>query len=142
MITSNIQRVWLWNVDDNETKQDSGQDAGAPLGDDDFENGEDLAYIASGMKDAIEKETMYEGEHMRGDLESVRGATTDPSHLWPRGVNGKPTVPYTISSTFTASDRATIAKGLKIIERLTCLRYPKSKYLHTDKVICNIRYLT
>ena len=119
-----------------ERNVDSGIGAGIPLDDTDLANANNIDTSIPGENDEleypIEHQDGFEGDIYlnaeqatiieNGTEEDLRSASTISSHKWPKsGVNVH--IPYLISSSFDASDRANIAKVFKEYESKTCLRY-------------------
>ena len=101
---------------------DEGKDLGRPLDETDFNNAANLNETESG---GDEETLTYAEEHENGyDLdenESSRSATSDPKRKWPK-IQDWVEIPYTISNTFNADERAVIASGMTEFQAKTCIK--------------------
>ena len=118
---------------------DSGVGAGKPLDATDFANGNKIdVEVPEGqnpIQDAIDNGDGYEGDiHLNNEQAAIiangteeersalRAATTTSYHKWPKS-GSTVSVPYEISSSFSSSERAVIARAFSDYQSNTCIRY-------------------
>ena len=122
-----------------ESDLDKGIGLGRPLDETDFANGDKINTNArvgtNPITDAIEKSGEFEGDiklnveqaaiianGTEEALVALRAATTVNYHKWTKsGSNAR--VPYVLSSSFSSSERANIARAISEFESKTCIRY-------------------
>ena len=122
-----------------ESDLDKGIGLGRPLDETDFANGDKVNTNArvgtDPITDAIEKSGEFEGDiklnaeqaaiianGTEEALVALRAATTVNYHKWTKsGSNAR--VPYVLSSSFSSSERANIARAISEFESKTCIRY-------------------
>ena len=122
----------------NEKELDKGIGAGRPLDETDFANGNKVDTAAEkGMnpiQDAIENSGEFEGDiklnaeqaaiianGTEKALMSLRAATTVNYHKWTKsGLTAR--VPYVLSSSFSSTERANIARAISEFQSKTCIR--------------------
>ena len=112
---------------------DNGIDAGKPLDDTDFANGDALDTSRSDENEELEyaneHEDGFEGDIIltaeqaaiieKGTYEELRSAST--RNRWPKS-GSNVLIPYVLSSSYSTSERAGIAKAFKEYESNTCIR--------------------
>lgn len=116
---------------------DSGIGEGQPLSDEDFANGNTIDISRpeenENLKYSIEHGNGFEGDILLNeeqgriilngteeDLMSLRSA--ESSKLWPK-LGSTVIVPYVITGSYSASERAQIARAFAEYEAKTCIRY-------------------
>ena len=122
----------------SEKELDKGIGAGRPLDDTDFANGNKVdTAVEKGMnpiQDAIENSGEFEGDiklnaeqaaiianGSEKALMSLRAATTINYHKWTKS-GSTARVPYVLSSSFSSSERANIARAVSEFQSKTCIR--------------------
>ena len=122
----------------NENEIDNGKGAGRPLDETDFANGNKVDTAAEkGMnpiQDAIENSGEFEGDiklnaeqaaiisnGTEKALMSLRAATTVNYHKWTKS-GSTARVPYVLSSSFSSTERANIARAISEFQSKTCIR--------------------
>ena len=122
-----------------ERELDVGLGAGKPLDDTDFENGDKVNTSLSDGQDPI-TQAIENGNGFEGDIQlnkeqadmiknegvdglmSLRAASTINYHKWTKS-GSTATVPYVISSSYSSSERANIARAISEYQSKTCIRY-------------------
>ena len=122
----------------NEKELDNGIGAGRPLDETDFAFGDKVdAAVQKGMnpiQDAIENSEEFEGDiklnaeqaaiianGTEKALMSLRAATTVNYHKWTKS-GSTARVPYVLSSSFSSTERANIARAISEFQSKTCIR--------------------
>ena len=117
---------------------DKGVGAGMPLNETDFSNGDKVDINArmgtDPIKDAIENTGEFEGDiklnaeqaamianQTEDALIALRAASTVSYHKWPKS-GSTAGVPYVLSSSFSSSERANIARAISEFQSRTCIR--------------------
>ena len=116
---------------------DNGIGAGKPLDDTDFANGNNIDMSLPDGKDPIKEAIengngLFEGDiHLNTeqaamiqneadqDLISLRAAST--KRRWPK-IGSTVPIPYVLSSSYSSSERATIARAFTEFKMKTCIR--------------------
>ena len=121
-----------------ENELDKGMGAGRSLDETDFANGDKLdTNVEKGMnpiQDAIENSGEFEGDiklnakqaaiianGTERALMSLRAATTVNYHKWTKS-GSTARVPYVLSSSFSSTERANIARAISEFQSKTCIR--------------------
>ena len=122
----------------NDTDLDSGMGEGKPLDATDFANGNNIDMSISDGKDPINDVLDSENDLFEGDIDlnneqeamiqdegnadfiSLRAAST--KRKWAKIGNIVP-IPYLLSSSYSSSERATIARAFTEFETKTCIRF-------------------
>ena len=94
-------------------------DEGGHLNQEDFKDVDNRKNVDSGH-DEDGNPDYYEGDVVQVDGKDVRDAHFE--RLWPK-VNGIVSVPYTIPSDFSQSNRNELANAITEYEQKTCVRY-------------------
>ena len=108
------------------SKLDPGEGNGNAITKDEIQTGTSTAFQAE--HGGTEKDLKFGEENEKGhDLDKTtndRSGTTDLSKKWPRAEEDSlyVEIPYTISSSFSTDDRATIAAAIEQFHAKTCIR--------------------
>ncbi|XP_037087445.1 zinc metalloproteinase nas-13-like [Pollicipes pollicipes] len=137
----------------NAPSAEDDDEYGLPLTPEDFDNAEhvsdDAPRSGAGGADPIELAGLFEGDIAHADAEQLgaladwdetlvddgallRNAVLNPSRLWPGGQ-----IPYTISSSFSAHERAVVARAAQAFATRSCLRLVprdgQADYVHVKR---------
>jgi hypothetical protein len=142
IINSNIDKQdrleKLHRNDIEERYVDTGIGSGRPLDDTDYTNGNKINTSVSDGEDPIRK-AIENGNEFEGDIKlnteqaaairngtkealmSLRAASTINYHKWTKS-GSTVSIPYVISSSFSSTERANIARALSEFQSKTCIR--------------------
>jgi len=106
----------------NEDFVETNDKIGRPLGSDDFANADDISslFIDGEFKD----DWHFENDMIfgNGNAEERTGFSNSWVRYWTNGL-----VPYAIAEDYTTNERALVAKGIRTLEKHTCVRFqPRS----------------